>query len=105
MAKPNGIIKLDGYYQLLGLRLSICFYCIRVLKPRWSLTVRRILILIVAMSRPQRVLPPGVSDWTRFDRHGWHARVWAVKFSLTLYFLQRFANRPLLADGAMPFNA
>jgi hypothetical protein len=40
MAKPNGIIKLDGYFQLLWLRLSTCFCCIRVLKPRWSLTPR-----------------------------------------------------------------
>ena len=38
MAKPNRIIKLDGYYQLLWLRLGIRICCIRVLKPRWSLT-------------------------------------------------------------------
>src|ERR1700722_3532598 len=38
MAKPKRIIKLDGYYQLLWLRLGIRICCIRVLKTRWSLT-------------------------------------------------------------------
>ena len=33
------------------------------------------------------------------------SRVKHLKFSLTLYFLQRIENRLLVADGIIPFNA